>query len=296
MVLTAIGECRLTGFTIAITRGDFAAAALWLSGWIALLVYCRYRIPKLFLPLQALIQTTIFGIFVLYLQYPMAALAPGTIDQSIIALDHNLGFDWPSLFRIINSHSLPQKLLRVAYYSLLVGLPVVILMVGLRDPQRLRRFVLANMLGQTLCVAISGIWPAAGALVTYRAAIPFLYNDYPRQFLGVRSGLIHTLHLPEMTGIIQFPSYHAMLATLIIYAVGCLPRWIAWPFYAYEATIIVSAPVEGGHYLTDIIGGVLGAIIATAAAEMLSGRPMRANIEIPVPAMQKAIPGDQKIV
>ncbi len=78
--------------------------------------------------------------------------------------------------------------------------------------------------------------------------------------VNLRSGVLHNTPY-EIRGLATFPSFHASTGLLLIW--GFYPilsvRYILTLFYII---LIVSTPFSGGHYLADIVGGLVMAILA----------------------------------
>ena len=85
----------------------------------------------------------------------------------------------------------------------------------------------------------------------------------------IRAGAWTTLDFEKVEGIITFPSFHAALGVLFPYALRQI-KWAFWPAMLVNGTMILSTPVVGGHYLVDVIAGVV-----VAAASILLLRSIR---------------------
>ena len=72
-------------------------------------------------------------------------------------------------------------------------------------------------------------------------------------------------------GIVSFPSFHATLAAIFIWAFGAMPR-LAGPGRGWAILTIVATPVFGGHYGVDVLMGLLLAPPAIVAAQRLTQR------------------------
>ena len=92
-----------------------------------------------------------------------------------------------------------------------------------------------------------------------------------RDLAALRAQHIGSLRLPQMQGIIAFPSYHAGLAAVAFWAFwNSRMAWLRWPGCALALMTIVSAPVDGGHYFVDVIAGIAVAICSIAASDPLA--------------------------
>jgi hypothetical protein len=79
-------------------------------------------------------------------------------------------------------------------------------------------------------------------------------------------------------GLIAFPSYHAVLALIVMWYARYLPR-LFWPLVATNVLVLVATPIHGGHHLVD----VLAAFPVTVLSLLLAGE--RATISVKSPAL-----------
>jgi membrane-associated phospholipid phosphatase len=93
--------------------------------------------------------------------------------------------------------------------------------------------------------------------------------------------MVHVMSLASLKGLIAFPSYHATLAVVTCLAVRGIRRVFA-PLCIVTVIILVSATVDGGHYLADVLGGTVVAFIATGAVVAL--RRWQSRTRTPTPA------------
>jgi len=213
------------------------------------------------IPFRLLAQLLAASVIFAFLHYPPATLARPLIDTELAAIDRALRFDWPATFSWVLDHQLVLDLLKIVYMSL--GLQgFLVCLVAWRRPDRTNVCLAANTLTLTCCLMVFAIWPAGGAFAYYQPA--GIACDYVAQFTAARSGLVATLALGQMKGIIQFPSSHAAAAVLFGYAFTSLGFWIAVPATLCEIMLIVSAVPIGGHHLADVLAGVAVAAVSLA--------------------------------
>lgn len=62
------------------------------------------------------------------------------------------------------------------------------------------------------------------------------------------------LDFGHVQGMVTFPSFHTVLALLVPFALRGY-RWVFWPAVTLNAVVLVGTLTEGGHYLTDVLGG-----------------------------------------
>ena len=84
---------------------------------------------------------------------------------------------------------------------------------------------------------------------------------------ALRDGTFAELRLSSMQGIITFPSYHAGLSLVSLWGFwASRMAWLRWPGMTLAALTIAATPVDGGHYLVDVLAGVAIAAVSVAAA------------------------------
>jgi membrane-associated phospholipid phosphatase len=119
------------------------------------------------------------------------------------------------------------------------------------------------ILGGILCVLVSGMLPSAGGSGFFVADAGFygdrivvFDSDYKRTFFELRDGAGMEVFLLWPAALIAFPSYHAALCLLVILAFSG-SGLLGWTILALNLGTLLSLPVQGGHYLVDILGGLL---------------------------------------
>jgi len=197
------------------------------------------------------------------LSYLVISTNARLVDASLAAWDRALGFDWPASAAWLQAHPGLEGPLHLAYASGLPQIVFVMLFLGLsgRTAQLdgfLRLFILATI----ATIVLSGPFPAAGSWKYFAAAMPASDLAALSHFEALRDGRLRDIPLREMQGLISIPSLHTVLAVLLVHAMrGTLLLPV---FIVLDAAMIVSTPVDGGHYLVDVLAGALlaGALIA----------------------------------
>jgi hypothetical protein len=157
----------------------------------------------------------------------------------------------------------------------------------------LRTYMLAFCCAVLVCIAVSAVMPAAGAWPYHRLTgqdsgiVPAVSTSWP-VFYGLRDGSLRLLVAVGAEGIITFPSLHAALAVIVSVALWPV-RWLRWPILllnaamlvVLNAAMLVATPIDGSHYLTDVLAGVglaaLSLLLAhTIAARMSFASPVHA--------------------
>ena len=101
-----------------------------------------------------------------------------------------------------------------------------------------------------------------------------ILSDYIPQFIAARSDPHLSLPFGQITGIISFPSYHAAAAVLLGYAFAELPRWVACAAFVLEIALVISAVLVGGHYLVDVLAGIIIAVASLTVVRRCAARPL----------------------
>ena len=245
------------GFKLEVHGGPLAAAAATIAGGIALARYSRDRpeLARIAVPFLCLAEFTACGTAALFLQYPAASLRFPCVDGALAAGDRWIGLEWPTQFAWASAHPPALAAADFVYRLLLPQIPVICIVVGYADPERLRAFTLANAIGVALTIALSAMLPAASAY--NRAGLAHL-ADFALQFEAVRDGRLRALDPAAMAGLVSFPSFHTLLAVLVACSCARLPR--LFPFVVLlEAAIVACTPLMGGHYIADVVaGGAIG--------------------------------------
>ncbi|MDQ2805038.1 MAG: phosphatase PAP2 family protein [Pseudomonadota bacterium] len=154
-------------------------------------------------------------------------------------------------------------MLRTAYNSLLLQIVGSLLLFSLakvngRNQELLLNAAVALFLTTLLATAL----PALGPWVHFGyGALNSADTAYVAHVLALRQGNPPPFALSQMQGIDCFPSFHTVLAVLLVYAHRGI-RWSFLPIAALNAVMLFSIPSEGGHYLSDMIGSAAVALLA----------------------------------
>jgi len=218
---------------------------------------------------------TLFTVLGVVLAYALAAQSGALWDQRLAAADRAIGFNWPVVLHLLDKVPVAIWVLGLAYHSLTVQMIVVIVALsGLTRFDTLRTMVCAAILSGFVTILISGLTPAMGNLFDpshYRHLWPSVAWLEQGLISGLRDGSRHVLDLTMLMGIVSFPSFHATLAAIFIWAFRAIPR-LAVPGGAWAILTIIATPVFGGHYGADVIMGLILAPPAIVAANYLTRR------------------------
>jgi hypothetical protein len=216
-------------------------------------------------------QVVAFAAVAAPLSYIAASAANPLWDSQFNAWDLGLGLNWKAWLAFMNDFPTLHVVFALAYASFAVQTTVVAMVLGVGGHGRhLRVFVIAFMLTTLVVIGISAVMPAQGvwghlhlSLSDCPLIVP-MTRDLPLAvFFGLRDGTYRQLVGTGAEGVISFPSLHAALGLLFIFALWPVKhvRWIA---LALNGLLIAATPVEGSHYFTDVLAG-----LAVAASSWL---------------------------
>ncbi|QGP78616.1 phosphatase PAP2 family protein [Sphingobium sp. CAP-1] len=246
-----------------------------LLGALAFL-YARHRPdPKIFAMLTGLQGMLLFSAIGASLSYMIAARTGPLWDARLAEWDRAMGMDWPGWLHWMNAHPLFATALSLAYRTLIPQMIALILVLGLCGRLAALRIVMqAAMIAGLTIILLSGLMPAASTYVYYDLKPADFANLHPAaafihmpDFTGLRDGTLRVLALDRMAGLISFPSYHGALA--VIFCWGFSRATVAAIRHAgmvIALLTLIATPVDGGHYFSDVIAGVLVAVISLAIA------------------------------
>jgi len=244
----------------SVSGRGLAVLALGVGACLAPLSIRRYRRdPRIAAttPFCALLLT--FQAAAATLSYLVVSTNAPLVDAPLDAWDRALGFDWLALQTWLQAHTVTQALLHVAYASGLLQLVFVVMFLGLTGRrERLEAFMLLFIAATLLTIAASGVFPAAGAWKFYAVSGPVVASfdlSSLTHFEPLRDGTLRDIALESMQGLISIPSLHSAMAVLLVYAVRAT-RIVAPVFIALDLAMLASTPIDGGHYLIDVLAGV----------------------------------------
>ncbi|HYD24129.1 MAG TPA: phosphatase PAP2 family protein [Croceibacterium sp.] len=292
-----LGILALTGMRPAPEFANFlvlAAAVAVLAG------YCRWRgHPWLLTDSAAVVAVVTVSLLLcglvsctgLRLGLPLA-------DQMLAWSDALLGFDVGRVARFVATQPAISELLHFAYNSSGV-LCVAVLGWSLvkRDRLLMWRVVATITVAMQLTAIVSILFPARGAAVALGLdalqgqGLPFGAGTYSAaEFAHFYSGDELLVRLADMNGIVCFPSFHTVMALVVLQGFATSP--LRWPAVVWSALTIVSTVPMGGHYVTDLAGGIAVWIVACRLATWACRFPERdAGTDWPGPRLTRLIRG-----
>ncbi|MES2471920.1 MAG: phosphatase PAP2 family protein [Pseudomonadota bacterium] len=195
------------------------------------------------------------------------------IDGALAAADLALGFDWAAVMTAVADYPLSNTVLFFVYNIVLPEIALMTVLLGWRgNAEKTYRFCIAVAVSALLCMAVWSAFPSFGAFSIHPQQPAFagmtlaLDSSYAAELVRLLEHGPGLISPRDTQGLIGFPSYHAVLALLVVWYARAVPR-LFWPLAAVNALVLVATPIQGGHHLVD----VLAAFPVTALALWLAG-------------------------
>ncbi|MDQ2878516.1 MAG: phosphatase PAP2 family protein [Pseudomonadota bacterium] len=198
--------------------------------------------------------------------YPLAAMTHGFADAGLQRADTAMGFDWLAWYRTVAAHPVLQWLGTAAYQSIFVTPAAILAYFAWSDDRaRARRFLASFWLAAVAALTLYVFVPAVGPLAyLWHGPLPYVPESglYQQQLIPLlRAHGLHVVDLGHLRGLVCAPSFHTASAVLFVAAAWPIKR-LRWPVVVINTLMLMATPVEGTHYLSDMI---LGAAIAFAS-------------------------------
>ena len=203
-------------------------------------------------------------------------------DGLFAAIDQSLGLDWKGFVGFVNARPSLCSVLVWSYQNWNYQILFVIGLFLLQARQsELWDFAALLVLGAISAVVFCGLMPAVAAY-THHAPDAQLYDLIAQKqhavgtvflsdLLAVHSGTFKVFDWTKVNGIVTFPSFHAILAMAVVYAVRN-DKLLFLPALVFNSLVVVSVVPVGGHYFVDVIGAGLSVLASVALIDWCNGR------------------------
>ena len=227
--------------------------------------------------LPAIIETVVllrvaaFSFFLL--QFPVLSLSGALADLALLKVDRFLGFDWTSFSRLFADWKW-HLVLGAAYATFRVqGVVVLIFLCSIGLINRAWQLLTAAMSALMVVIVLLSVFAADGSYVgcgLRPEGMPYhaeacRYGDIIH---SVKSGALRTIDETMYLGLGSFPSFHVAGALMYVWAVWHRPS-VRWIMLILNLLLGIGSIVIGGHYLVDIVGGLLLGATAIIFAKRL---------------------------
>ena len=235
-----------------------------------------HRIPRILLGTAAFLQFCLILPIGMLLSFAAAASDAPFRDGLLLAADRALGFDWMAYASWVDSRPWLAVAYRAAYLSFMMQPPLLIALLAAHGEfRRLHLFSFAFTFTLTVTCLIFYFVPAVSIYAHLQVPPEDFRNLHPvstfqhLEFIdGMRAGTLALIDPLKGAGLITFPSFHACGAVLLTWGFWGV-RAARAPALLLNLTMLASTPLDGAHYLVDVIGGVALAGAGIAAARTL---------------------------
>ncbi len=246
--------------------------------------YRRYRPdPRLAAGVGATGFLIIFSAVAAIFSYLSTSLNLPLIDRVFAESDAVFGFYWPDWITAVNAVPTVGWILEMAYRSSAPQFLVIVLCLSMAGRfDHLSEFVDCYVFSLILVLVIAALFPSAGAFThfqpepsAYGSLRPFGGLVHMEHFFGLRDGSMRSIVLSEVQGLVTFPSFHTCLAIISAWALRGV-RYVNVAAFVLNAIVIVATPSHGGHYLVDVMGGAVIAVLVISGRRFVlsaRGRP-----------------------
>jgi membrane-associated phospholipid phosphatase len=195
------------------------------------------------------------------------AARPVASDRMLIAADRALFGTDPTVYlqRFIRPFLTDLFFVSyLTYYFIAIALGVVF---WTRDRAVARRFIFTLSLAYALSYAGYFVVPALGPRVALAAS-----HTVPLETTAVSRAISATLDELEQTKFDVFPSGHTIIAVIVLIVAFERARDTFWWFFPVAICLVISTVYCRFHYVVDIIGGTLVAILAVPLGDRIYDR------------------------
>ena len=259
LVVSVIG-CRLTSVhadvaSRAVAVGAVLATTFWIPAYWHDKQQIELRDSALTVPWAILISAL--------LPFPLlvaARLRMPLRDDLFARIDEHLGVRVPEIVTWASHHWL-GRLLNHSYSTLAWMLAVSVFAPALsRKLNYARAFIEANLIAFAISIPLFALFPAVGPWWHYHFAASASQLSCQNQLMELRTSARYTLEA-QGVGIICFPSFHVIWAILSARALWGF-RLLRIPVTLLSSMIILSALTTGWHYFSDVLAGIIVAIVS----------------------------------
>jgi membrane-associated phospholipid phosphatase len=203
---------------------------------------------------------SIFASSMFILSYLVYTLNMPLIDSSLALIDEYLGFKSVDIVNWSHTHLYWEIFFSVIYNMYYLEFPLIIIYIYIyNEKMYLQRFIMQVMFTIFLTLVVAGLLPSLGPYAWYHYEAGSMNSRALNHIYELRQNI---LDLRLRDGVVAFPSLHAAMAILFVYALRNTKKLIFLTILLVNALMIFSCLNIGEHYLTDLIGGALVFLIA----------------------------------
>ncbi|WP_092090323.1 phosphatase PAP2 family protein [Bradyrhizobium brasilense] len=263
----------------------------------------RIRFVQLFINCWS--QNLVVAIAATMLTYAAATVGRPLMDDQLLRADQLIGYDWRAYAGFFAGSGTMVRIVSEFYNSIFYLPNVVILALAIKkDVKTLEKFILAAIISLLLTIGIFALVPATTAWTHLHLSdteissfrnLPLSSDGWIDELIRIREGSLRSLRNFQGKGLIAFPSFHCAAALILIWASWNI-LWLRIPMTLVNLGMILATPIVGGHYVTDLIGGLVITIVSVILAGWLHTWMLRHVAVVRrgawamIPAVQRAEP------
>ena len=272
--------------------GDWVSKLLlnstYLAGFGAMLFVLALGTYYLTLRRELLIARIIFNMAVLQsvalLGIAATYLIPGLempfMDSTFARIEQSIGYDFPSFVQWAVANEWVQNLACIIYSEVtkLIVFTVVFYLVMTKRIEEFERIASFIVISVILTVMVAIFFPAGSVFAYYQIPLEAetklltaVGADYNLYYARVRAGDLSML-AEGFRGMVAFPSFHTVLGLMSVFYLRS-NLWLMVPVAVLAALMIATTPLIGGHFLVDIVGGIVVALVSYRLVERLAREP-----------------------
>jgi membrane-associated phospholipid phosphatase len=178
------------------------------------------------------------------------------VDASLARADAALGFDWLAYDAWVMAHPTFSGIMFLAYSSLGVQIALVLVFLSLTSRfERLDNYLMLTSVLLLITIVIGVFFPAQCPGKFFHPMNQSYYDSSFSHLELLRSGQMKLIDLGNIQGLICIPSFHAVSAFLFCWSA----RRTALFYFIFPLNVLMllATPVFGGHYLVDVLSGLL---------------------------------------
>jgi membrane-associated phospholipid phosphatase len=221
----------------------------------------------------------------LTLSYFLAANPAPLNDELMVKIDAFFGFRWPDFFAWVLDHKTIAVVLAYLYVSLLPQAVLVLLFVGAVYPRRPNRFITAYLVSAAMTLFLFSLLPVAGPFV-YFHHLDMPGALYVEHYMQMRAHARSVIPMGDLRGIISFPSFHVSSVVIITYFLRGLPGLFPLAI-VINIGVSIGAVYVGGHYLSDVLAGLVIGLITIGFIRWLEGAGPEPRLALRRPDLTK---------
>jgi hypothetical protein len=252
MLIAVCMVASIAGLSFMHVGPSFAQSLLLFGKLAGVFLIAGFSLALVQVPRYATVTRIVSGFFLAlgqHVAFITASLGLATIaasfhapllDATFMRWDTWLGFDWDTAAAWSAAHPWAEEALQFAYASMFWQTLFFLFVYSVRGSGEFIWFFMVTLLS---VIALSAFFPALGHA-------GWIGQEHINALLAAREGSASVV-----SGIITFPSFHAALAVLFIYASRHDGRMLAVAV-PLNLLLIAATPTCGGHYCVDTLAGI----------------------------------------